>query len=133
MSNHEDPLAKRLNYFIAIPPVFMVSALLMIVIVVVGGSIEAIRQFAIIGIIANSIILFILATAPAWTLLFLYALYKDITSIHGLDIDWQPSLWKWLLGGLILSPLVGFGYLVIRQAHVGTMFGGQVNEKVFIE
>lgn len=133
MSEREDPIAKRLNYFLAVPPVFMMIALLMVVVVVVGGSIEFIRQFAIIGMVANSIILFIGFTAPAWTIMFIFALYKDIKSIQQLDIEWQPSLWKWLLGGLILSPLVGFGYLLLRQAHVGTLFGEYVAEKVYIE
>lgn len=126
-------LDSRLPYFIALPPIFLVVLLLMVVIISVGGSVEAIRQFAIIGFIANIILVAIMFTAPAWLIMFLYALYKDIKAIQASDLEWNPTLWQWLLGGLVLAPLIGFAYLLNRQAYVGKIAGVGVEHKMDLE
>lgn len=133
MANNMAALDTRLPYFIALPPVLLVVLLLMIVVITVGGSIDAIRQFAIIGLLANATVLAIMFTAPAWLILFLYALYKDIKAVQAADLEWDPTPWQWLLGGLILSPLVGFAYLLNRQAYVGKIAGVGVEHKIDLE
>lgn len=133
MANNMEVLDSRLPYFIALPPILLVVLLIMVVVVTVGGSIEAIRQFGIIGLIANLIVLAILFTTPAWLMMFLYALYKDIKAVQAADLEWNPTLWQWLLGGIILSPLVGFAYLLNRQAYVGRIVGVGVEHKIDLE